>query len=68
MYRTLSVAGPDVFRRGEYTLCLGYAALCVSQWCHGPMRATLLGTATMRGVAVGFDAGGGLLIELFRKG
>lgn len=68
MYRTLATKETGVFRRGEYTLCLGYAALCVSQWCHGPMRTTLLGIATMRGVAVGFDAGGGLLIDVLGKG
>src|SRR5262249_3790337 len=35
----------------------GYLALVVSNWCHGPMRMSLLGKAAIRAVAMGHDSG-----------
>ena len=42
---------------GEAFLCHGYLALMVSRWCSRPMRATLLGDAPIRAVAIGHDSG-----------
>ena len=42
---------------GEPFLCHGYLALVVSNWCHGPMRTTMLGNAAIRAVVMGHDSG-----------
>jgi hypothetical protein len=47
----------DVSYLGDAFLCLGYAALLVSNWCHGPSAAQLLGDAPLRAVATGHDSG-----------
>ena len=53
--------------QGEYTLCLGYSSLIVGEWCRGPMREKLLGAARLRGVAVGFDSGDAVLIDVLKR-
>jgi hypothetical protein len=47
----------DICYLGEPFLCHGYLALLVSNWCHGPMRATLLANARVRAVVMGHDEG-----------
>lgn len=63
IFRTLE-RFPSAGAQGEYTLCWGYACLLVRDWCRGPARSKLLGTATRRGVAVGFDSGDGLVVDI----
>jgi hypothetical protein len=58
LYRSLEAhTENDVSYLGESFLCHGYLALVVSNWCHGPMRATLLGNAAVRAVVIGHDSG-----------
>jgi hypothetical protein len=47
---------------GEYVLCLGYACLVVKYLCETVPPELLLGSRDKRTVAVGFDAGDGILI------
>jgi hypothetical protein len=67
IYRTVSRKRNGIGAVGEYTLCLGYAALAVSAWCRSPLREKLLGQAPFRGVTVGFDSGDEVLIEVLRN-
>jgi hypothetical protein len=67
IYRAVNEAKEDVGGQGEYTLCLGYSCLAVAEWCRGPMRATLLGDAPLRAVAVGFDSGDALPVDVLRR-
>jgi hypothetical protein len=46
----------------EYVLCLGYACLVVKYLCETVPPELLLGSRDKRTVAVGFDAGDGILI------
>lgn len=58
LYRDVeAIPENDVSLLGEAFLCHGYLALLVSNWCHGPLRATLLGTARVRAVVMGHDSG-----------
>lgn len=66
IYRALSVHEGDVASQGEYTLCLGYSCMVVAEWCRGPQREKLLDECTLRGVAVGFDSGDSLLIDVLK--
>ena len=57
IYRLLSESGePDLAAAGEYTLCLGYAALAVRAACRSADPA-LLARGCERPVVVGFDSG-----------
>jgi hypothetical protein len=47
----------DLMYLGEPFLCHGYLALVVANWCHGPMRTKLLGSAKQRAVVMGHDSG-----------
>jgi hypothetical protein len=67
IYRTVSEQEGGVGSQGEYTLCLGYACLVVGEWCRGPMRKKLLGTAASRGVSVGFDSGDAVLVDILER-
>jgi hypothetical protein len=42
---------------GEAFLCHGFLALVISNWCHGAMKAHLLGKAKSRAVVMGHDSG-----------
>ena len=42
---------------GEAFLCHGFLALVVSNWCHGAMKAQLLGKANCRAIVMGHDSG-----------
>jgi hypothetical protein len=68
IYRAVKESRDDIGSQGEYTLCLGHSCLVVAEWCRGPMRAALLGDAPLRAVAVGFDSGDALLIDVLRRG
>jgi hypothetical protein len=58
LYRPVEAITKDkVSYLGEPFLCHGYLALVVSHWCHGPMRASLLGKAAIRAVVMGHDSG-----------
>ena len=49
IYRSVEPMSDDeISYLGEPFLCHGYLALVVSNWCHGPMRSTLLGNAAVR--------------------
>jgi hypothetical protein len=67
IYRTVNAERSGVTGLGEYTLCLGFSCLLVAEWCRGPMRAKLLGSAPLRGVAVGFDSGDAVLIDVLTR-
>jgi hypothetical protein len=58
---------PEAATQGEYTLCWGYASLLVRDWCRGEMRHKLLGDAQRRGVAVGFDSGDGIVVDVLEQ-
>lgn len=66
IYRKVS-ENDDVSALGEYSLCLGYACLVVANWCRGAMREELLAAAEVRGVAVGFDSGDLVMIDVLRR-
>jgi hypothetical protein len=58
LYRRVdSITENRVGYLGESFLCHGYLALVVSQWCNGPIRASLLGNAPVRAVVIGHDSG-----------
>jgi hypothetical protein len=58
LYRPVeAVTKNQVSYLGEAFLCHGYLALVVSQWCSGPMRAALLGKASIRAIVIGHDSG-----------
>lgn len=67
IYRTVSKGGSGIGALGEYTLCLGYAALVVAACCRSPLRDRLLGKGLFRGVVVGFDSGDEILIDVLRN-
>jgi len=67
IYRAVNAAEEGISAQGEFTLCLGYASLLVASWCHGTTRTALLGESTLRGVAVGFDAGDLMQIDVLTK-
>lgn len=52
---------------GQYIPVLGYACLIVAEWCRGPMRKKLLGESSLRGVAVGFNGGDNVLVDVLRR-
>lgn len=66
IYRDSHADPEDVGGQAEFTLCLGYSCLVIAEWCRGPMRQDLLGSASFRGVAAGFDSGDVLLIDILR--
>jgi hypothetical protein len=58
LYRPVQAITKDqVSYLGEPFLCHGYLALVVSNWCNGPLRATLRGDAAIRAVVIGHDSG-----------
>jgi hypothetical protein len=58
LYRSVDpIEEGDVGYLGECFLCHGYLALVVAHWCHGPLRAALLGDAPLRLVDIGHDNG-----------
>jgi hypothetical protein len=58
LYRSVeAITKNQVSYLGEPFLCHGYLALLVSNWCNGPMRATLLGDAVVRAIVIGHDSG-----------
>jgi hypothetical protein len=57
----------DVSYLGETFLSLGYVALVLSGWCHGPVRQKLLGDAPMRAIAMGHDSGDLFLLAVLRQ-
>jgi hypothetical protein len=58
LYRPLeAITKNQVNYLGEPFLCHGYVALVVANWCHGPMRASLVGDAALRAVVMGHDSG-----------
>jgi len=57
----------EVGAQAELALCLGYSCLVVADWCRGPLRPALFGDAPLRGVAVGFDSGDLVLIDVLRS-
>jgi hypothetical protein len=67
IYRTVSKGRSGIGELGEYTLCLGYAALAMAACCRSPLRDLLVGKAASRGVVVGFDGGDEILIDVLRK-
>ena len=67
IYRTATKRGSGIGALGEYTLCLGFAALVVAAFCRSPLRDLLLGKAPFREAAVGFDSGDEVLIDVLRK-
>ena len=58
----------DIGCLGEAFLCHGFLALVVSNWCHGPMKAQLLGNAKQRAVALGHDSGDFYRMAVLRAG
>lgn len=69
LYRSVeAVTKNDVNYLGEAFLCHGYLALLVSNWCHGPMRETLLGDASVRAVVIGHDNGDFYRMAVLRTG
>lgn len=69
LYRPLeAITKNQVTYLGEPFLCHGYLALVVSAWCHGPMRATLLGKAAIRAVVMGHDSGDFYRLAVLRAG
>jgi len=67
IYRDSQAAPDDVGGQAEYTLCLGYSSLVIAEWCRGALRQELLGSASFRGVAAGFDSGDALLLDILRE-
>jgi hypothetical protein len=60
IYRLVDLMEYDedsVWYLGEAFLCRGFLALVVSNWCHGAMRAQLLGKARIRAIVMGHDGG-----------
>jgi hypothetical protein len=69
LYRPVeAITKNQVCYLGEPFLCHGYIALVVSSWCHGPMRATLLGNAPFRAIVFGHDSGDFYRLAVLRAG
>jgi hypothetical protein len=69
LYRQVqAIAKNQVSYLGEPFLCHGYLALVMSNWCHGPMRATLLGDVPIRAVVMGHDSGDFYRMAVLRAG
>lgn len=67
LYRPVeAITKGQVSYLGEPFLCHGYIALVVANWCHGPMRANLLGDAAVRAVVMGHDSGDFYRIAVLR--
>jgi hypothetical protein len=66
IYRDSNAAPGGVSSQAEFALCLGYSCLVIAEWCRGPLRQELLGGASSRGVAAGFDSGDVLLVDILR--
>jgi hypothetical protein len=68
IYRSVEpITDDEVSYLGEPFLCHGFLALVVSNWCHGPMRSTLLGNAPIRAVVMGHDSGDFHRIAVLRE-
>ncbi|MEX0676566.1 MAG: hypothetical protein WD063_05795 [Pirellulales bacterium] len=67
IYKTAYEKKSDVSNFAEYVLCLGYVSLIAARWCRGAMQPMLLGNTPLRAVAVGFDSGDRLLIDVLRQ-
>lgn len=67
IYRRTAEIDKEAGAQAEFALCQGYACLVVADWCRGPMQGKLLGDADFRGVAVGFDSGDIVMIDVLRQ-
>jgi hypothetical protein len=69
LYRPVeAITQNQVTYLGEAFLCHGYLALVVSKWCHGPMRANLLGDVAVRAILIGHDSGDFYRMAVLRAG
>jgi hypothetical protein len=67
IYRIVNGARPRASAMGEYILCLAYTAFAVRELAKRVDKKLWLGKSKVRGLAVGFDSGDGVLLEALTR-